>query len=143
MRCRLLSIPNAELLVVTTPQAAAAEVAERAGSIAQQTRQRVAGVIENMSAMVLPDGSVVDVFGSGGGQVVAERLTTLLGYDVEQLGQVPLEPALREDSDSGTPTVIAHPESAAATAISDVATKVAKRRTSLAGKPLGLGVTNN
>ena len=136
-------IPNAELLVVTTPQAAAAEVAERAGSIAQQTRQRVAGVIENMSAMVLPDGSVVDVFGSGGGQVVAERLTTLLGYDVEQLGQVPLEPALREDSDSGTPTVIAHPESAAATAISDVATKVAKRRTSLAGKPLGLGVTNN
>lgn len=135
-------IPTAELLVVTTPQAAAAEVAERAGSISQQTHQRVAGVIENMSAMVLPDGTLVDVFGSGGGQVVAERLTTLLGYDVEQLGQVPLEPALRVDGDAGTPTVIANPESAASQAISEVASKIAKRRTSLAGKPLGLGVTN-
>ena len=63
-------IPNAELLIVTTPQAAAAEVAERAGSISQQTRQRVAGVIENMSAMVMPDGSTMDVFGEGGGQIV-------------------------------------------------------------------------
>ena len=135
-------IPNAELLVVTTPQAAAAEVAERAGSISQQTRQRVAGVIENMSAMVLPDGSVVDVFGSGGGQVVADRLTTLLGYDVEQLGQVPLEPGLREDSDAGTPSVIAHPESPASVAINAIASKISKRRDSLAGKPLGLGVTN-
>ncbi|MDU3175063.1 MAG: P-loop NTPase, partial [Corynebacterium striatum] len=67
-------IPNAELLIVTTPQAAAAEVAERAGSISQQTRQRVAGVIENMGAMVLPDGSTMDIFGTGGGKVVAERL---------------------------------------------------------------------
>ena len=136
-------IPNAELLVVTTPQGAAAEVAERAGSIAQQTHQRVAGVIENMSAMVMPDGSTVDVFGSGGGQVVADRLTTLLGYDVEQLGQVPLEPALRVDGDAGTPTVIANPDSAASKAINEVALKVAKRRVSLAGKPLGLGVTSH
>ncbi|APT82951.1 Mrp/NBP35 family ATP-binding protein [Corynebacterium ammoniagenes] len=136
-------IPNAELLVVTTPQAAAAEVAERAGSISQQTSQRVAGVIENMSAMVMPDGSTVDVFGSGGGQVVADRLTTLLGYEVEQLGQVPLEPALRVDSDAGTPTVLANPESPASKAITDVAHKISKRRTSLAGKPLGLGVTQH
>lgn len=136
-------IPNAELLVVTTPQGAAAEVAERAGSIAQQTHQRVAGVIENMSAMVMPDGSTVDVFGSGGGQIVADRLTTLLGYDVEQLGQVPLEPALRVDGDAGTPTVIANPDSAASKAINEVALKVAKRRVSLAGKPLGLGVTSH
>ena len=136
-------IPNAELLVVTTPQAAAAEVAERAGSISQQTSQRVAGVIENMSAMVMPDGSTVDVFGSGGGQVVADRLTTLLGYEVEQLGQVPLEPALRVDGDAGTPTVLANPESPASKAITDVAHKISKRRTSLAGKPLGLGVTKH
>ncbi|NMF31422.1 Mrp/NBP35 family ATP-binding protein [Corynebacterium ammoniagenes] len=136
-------IPNAELLVVTTPQAAAAEVAERAGSISQQTSQRVAGVIENMSAMVMPDGSTVDVFGSGGGQVVADRLTTLLGYEVEQLGQVPLEPALRVDGDAGTPTVLANPESPASKAITDVAHKISKRRTSLAGKPLGLGVTQH
>ena len=136
-------IPNAELLVVTTPQAAAAEVAERAGSISQQTSQRVAGVIENMSAMVMPDGSTVDVFGSGGGRVVADRLTTLLGYEVEQLGQVPLEPALRVDGDAGTPTVLANPESPASKAITDVAHKISKRRTSLAGKPLGLGVTQH
>ena len=136
-------IPNAELLVVTTPQAAAAEVAERAGSISQQTSQRVAGVIENMSAMVMPDGSTVDVFGSGGGQVVADRLTTLLGYEVEQLGQVPLEPALRVDGDAGTPTVLANPESPASKAITDVTHKISKRRTSLAGKPLGLGVTQH
>lgn len=136
-------IPNAELLVVTTPQAAAAEVAERAGSISQQTSQRVAGVIENMSAMVMPDGSTVDVFGSGGGQVVADRLTTLLGYEVEQLGQVPLEPALRVDGDAGTPTVLANPESPASKAITDVAHKISKRRASLAGKPLGLGVTQH
>ena len=60
-------VPNAEILVVTTPQQAAAEVAERAGSIALQTRQRVAGVIENMSWLEMPDGSRMDVFGSGGG----------------------------------------------------------------------------
>ena len=88
-------VPSAELLIVTTPQAAAAEVAERAGAMSQQTRQKVAGVIENMSAMVMPDGSVVDVFGSGGGQMVADRLSTLTGTKVELLGSVPLDPALR------------------------------------------------
>ena len=72
-------IPNAELLVVTTPQQAAAEVAERAGSIALQTRQRVVGVIENMSWMELPDGSRMEVFGSGGGQAVSDSLTRILG----------------------------------------------------------------
>ena len=84
-------VPSAELLIVTTPQAAAAEVAERAGAMSQQTRQKVAGVIENMSAMVMPDGSVVDVFGSGGGQMVADRLSTLTGTKVELLGSVPLD----------------------------------------------------
>src|SRR5246127_3328317 len=65
-------LPNAELLVVTTPQLAAAEVAERAGAIATQTRQRVAGVIENMSYLLCPHcGEQMDVFGSGGGQAVA------------------------------------------------------------------------
>ncbi|GAB3939698.1 Mrp/NBP35 family ATP-binding protein [Corynebacterium tapiri] len=135
-------VPNAELLIVTTPQAAAAEVAERAGSIAQQTRQRVAGVIENMSAMVLPDGTTMEIFGSGGGEQVAERLSALTGHSVPLLGQVPLDPTLRERGDSGTPVTAAEakadsPSSAAITAIAE---KLAVRRESLAGKPLGLGV---
>lgn len=104
-------IPNAELLIVTTPQAAAAEVAERAGSISQQTRQRVAGVIENMGAMVLPDGSTMDIFGTGGGKVVAERLSTILGYGVPVLAEIPLDPALRTGGDAGEPIVKAAPES--------------------------------
>ncbi|MFW8571932.1 Mrp/NBP35 family ATP-binding protein [Corynebacterium pseudodiphtheriticum] len=133
-------IPNAELLVVTTPQAAAAEVAERAGSISQQTRQRVAGVIENMSAMVMPDGSTMDIFGSGGGEIVAQRLTTLVGTEVPLLGQVPLDPPLRSHSDEGTPVVLAEPGSPAAKEITKIAAGLAKRRTSLAGKPLNLEV---
>ena len=68
-------IPGAEILVVTTPQLAAAEVAERAGAIALQTRQRVVGVVENMSGLVLPDGTTMQMFGEGGGRQVAERLT--------------------------------------------------------------------
>ncbi|MDK8500246.1 Mrp/NBP35 family ATP-binding protein [Corynebacterium pseudodiphtheriticum] len=133
-------IPNAELLVVTTPQAAAAEVAERAGSLSQQTRQRVAGVIENMSAMVMPDGSTMDIFGSGGGEIVAQRLTTLVGTEVPLLGQVPLDPPLRSHSDEGTPVVLGEPDSPAAKEITKIAASLAKRRTSLAGKPLNLGV---
>ena len=134
-------LPNAELLVVTTPQAAAAEVAERAGSIAQQTRQRVAGVIENMSAMVLPDGTVMDVFGSGGGEVVAKRLTALTGGDVPLMGQIPLDPPMRSHGDDGNPVVVSEPDSTSAQAVRKIADKIAVRRDSLAGKKLGLGVT--
>jgi len=131
-------LPNAELLVVTTPQQAAAEVAERAGSIAVQTRQRVAGVVENMSWMELPDGSRMDVFGSGGGQTVADSLTRLLGTKVPLLGQIPLEPQVRESGDTGTPVVLAAPDSPAATALRGVAEKIAVRARGLAGMSLGL-----
>ena len=133
-------IPNAELLIVTTPQAAAAEVAERAGSISQQTRQRVAGVIENMGAMVMPDGSTMDVFGSGGGQIVADRLGVILGHEVPLLASVPLDPTLRSGGDAGTPIVIEAPESPAAQQIQAVADKLAIRSDSLVGKNLNLGV---
>lgn len=133
-------IPNAELLIVTTPQAAAAEVAERAGSISQQTRQRVAGVIENMSAMVMPDGSTMDVFGEGGGQIVADRLGVILGHEVPLLASVPLDPALRSNSDAGTPIVLEAPDSPAAKEIRAVADKLAIRSDSLVGKSLNLGV---
>jgi ATP-binding protein involved in chromosome partitioning len=131
-------IPNAELLVVTTPQTAAAEVAERAGSIALQTRQRLAGVVENMSWMELPDGSRMEVFGAGGGQTVADSLTKMTGAPVPLLGQVPLEPRLRECGDSGTPIVLAQPDSASATALRQVADKLTVRSRGLAGMSLNI-----
>ncbi|MDY0113085.1 MAG: Mrp/NBP35 family ATP-binding protein [Corynebacterium sp.] len=134
-------VPNAELLIVTTPQMAAAEVAERAGTISLQTRQRIAGVIENMSWMEMPDGSKMEVFGSGGGETVAKRLTQITGANVPLLGQVPLDTRLREGGDEGTPIVLSEPESGAGKALNDVAAKLFTRRESLAGKSLGLGVT--
>lgn len=134
-------VPNAEILVVTTPQAAAAEVAERAGSISLQTHQKIAGVIENMAAMVMPDGSLMEVFGSGGGEQVAQRLSTLTGATVPLLGSVPLDPALREGGDSGTPIAISAPDSPTGAAVHEIASKLVVRRESLAGKSLGLGVT--
>lgn len=96
-------LPNAEILVVTTPQIAAAEVAERAGSIATQTDQKVIGVIENMSYLPQPDGSKLEIFGHGGGQSVSDRLSAQLGYSVPLLGQVPLDISLREGGDAGDP----------------------------------------
>ncbi|NGY58927.1 Mrp/NBP35 family ATP-binding protein [Lentzea sp. NEAU-D13] len=131
-------VPNAEILVVTTPQQAAAEVAERAGSIALQTRQRVAGVIENMSWMEMPDGSRMEVFGSGGGAAVAESLSKTIGSEVPLLGQVPLDPRLRENGDSGTPIVQAVPDSAAAKVLTEVATKLSVRSRGLAGRLLNV-----
>ncbi|ATE52543.1 MULTISPECIES: Mrp/NBP35 family ATP-binding protein [Actinosynnema] len=131
-------VPNAEILVVTTPQQAAAEVAERAGSIALQTRQRIAGVIENMSWLELPDGTRVDVFGSGGGQAVADSLTKAVGADVPLLGQVPLDPRLREQGDAGTPIVLAEPGSAAGQVLTEVAGKLSTRSRGLAGRLLSV-----
>ena len=131
-------VPNAELLVVTTPQQAAAEVAERAGSIAMQTRQRLAGVVENMSWMELPDGTRMEVFGSGGGATVADSLSRTLGAPVPLLGQIPLEPKLRECGDTGTPIVLADPDSPAGAALRGVADKLTTRARGLAGMSLGI-----
>ncbi|MFD0365575.1 Mrp/NBP35 family ATP-binding protein [Nocardia sp. GCM10030253] len=136
-------IPGAEILVVTTPQIAAAEVAERAGAIALQTRQRIAGVIENMSWLDLPDGSRMDLYGSGGGQVVAERLTRAVGADVPLLGQIPIEQAVREAGDEGTPIVLSDPETPAAKALLEIADKLAVRRRGLAGMSLGIDTTRH
>src|SRR5690348_3225378 len=131
-------VPNAELLVVTTPQTAAAEVAERAGSIALQTRQRLAGVVENMSWMELPDGTRMEVFGSGGGQAVADSLSTALGAPVPLLGQVPLETRLRECGDGGTPIVLAEPDSPAATTLRRIADRLVVRARGLSGRSLNI-----
>ncbi|AVP67919.1 P-loop NTPase [Rhodococcus hoagii] len=131
-------IPGAEILVVTTPQQAAAEVAERAGAIALQTRQRIAGVVENMSWMELPDGTRMEVFGSGGGQAVADRLTKAVGATVPLLGQIPLEQAVREGGDAGLPIVLGAPDSPAGTALRDIADKLSVRSRGLAGMSLGI-----
>lgn len=133
-------LPNAEILVVTTPQMAAAEVAERAGAIALQTHQRLVGVVENMSWLELPDGSRMEVFGAGGGQTVADSLSQTIGARVPLLGQIPLDTRVREAGDAGNPIVLADPEAPAAKALDAVADKLAVRRESLVGKPLGLMV---
>jgi ATP-binding protein involved in chromosome partitioning len=131
-------IPNAEILVVTTPQQAAAEVAERAGSIALQTHQRLVGVVENMSWLEMPDGSRMEVFGAGGGAAVAESLSTALGAPVPLLGQVPLDPRLREAGDAGTPLVLSAPDTAAGQALAGVAERLATRSRGLAGMSLNI-----
>ena len=131
-------IPGAEILVVTTPQQAAAEVAERAGAIAVQTHQRVAGVIENMSWLELPDGSRQEIFGSGGGQAVADSLTRTIGAPVPLLGQIPLDTALRVGSDQGAPIVLGGSTSPAAVALRGIARELGARSRGLAGRSLGL-----
>jgi ATP-binding protein involved in chromosome partitioning len=131
-------LPHAELVVVTTPQVAAAGVAERAGSIATQTSQSVVGVIENMAWLDQPDGSRLHLFGEGGGQRVADRLSATLGTPVPLLGQIPLDMSARESGDAGTPVVLSHPESPAAIALRDMARVLGARQRGLAGRSLGV-----
>jgi ATP-binding protein involved in chromosome partitioning len=132
-------LPGAELLVVTTPQLASAEVAERAGALAPQLHQHVVGVIENMSYLPCPHcGERIEIFGSGGGQAVADALTRIIGTQVPMLGQVPIDVGLREGGDSGIPLVLSRPESAAAQQITMIAGSLANRSRGLAGRRLGL-----
>jgi ATP-binding protein involved in chromosome partitioning len=130
-------LPGAEILVVTTPQTAAAEVAERAGSIALQTKQHVVGVVENMSWLDTPSGRI-ELFGSGGGRLVAESLSRSVGAPVPLLGQLPLDVRLREGGDSGVPVVLSDPDSPAAVALRGVARQLGRRARGLAGRSLGL-----
>ncbi|WP_137825957.1 Mrp/NBP35 family ATP-binding protein [Brevibacterium sp. 2SA] len=131
-------LPNSELLVVTTPQQASAQVAERAGAIATQTNQPIAGVIENMSWMELPDGTRMDVFGTGGGETVAANLAATTNTEVELLTQIPLDTLVREGSDAGTPVVLSRPDSPAAQAFDSLADRLAQRSRGLSGRSLGL-----
>ncbi|UVO11156.1 Mrp/NBP35 family ATP-binding protein [Mycobacterium sp. SVM_VP21] len=130
-------VPSAEILVVTTPQQAAAEVAERAGAIALQTRQQVVGVVENMAGLAMPDGSTMHLFGEGGGERVAERLTRAMGRDVPLLGQVPIDSEMVTGGDSGSPVVLS-PDSAAGKELRRIADQLATRRRGLVGMSLGL-----
>jgi len=132
-------LPSAEILVVTTPQMAAAEVAERAGSIAAQTHQQIAGVIENMAWLPCPHcDERIAVFGEGGGQTVADALTRTLGTRVPLLGQVPIDLRLREGGDEGKPLVLTDPDAPAAVELRKIAAGLGKRSSSLKGLQLGL-----
>ena len=130
-------IPNAKSIVVTTPQQAAASVAERSGAIGLQTGGSVLGVIENMSYLDTPEGRL-EIFGSGGGEIVASRLSELQGAQVSVLGKVPISQVLREASDKGTPLVAGASEDVAAIAVSEIALKISKLPRGLNGKSLGL-----
>lgn len=131
-------LPTARSIVVTTPQNAAADVAERSGAVGLQTGQGILGVIENMAWFDAPDGSRLNLFGEGGGQLVADRLATLAGQPVGVLAQVPISVGLREGSDRGTPIVVSNPEDAAAKAIDSVAEELLKLSRGLAGRKLNL-----
>ena len=132
-------VPGSELIVVTTPQVASAEVAERAGTLAAQLHQRVVGVIENMSYLPCPHcGERVDVFGSGGGMAVAQTLTRLTGTQVPLLAEVPIDTRLREAGDVGLPLVLSDPDCPAALQLRKVAEELASRSRSLSGRQLGL-----
>jgi ATP-binding protein involved in chromosome partitioning len=132
-------LPGSELIVVTTPQVAAAEVAERAGALAAQLHQRVVGVIENMAWLPCPHcNERVEVFGTGGGQAVAQTLSRITGTQVPVLGEIPVDLRLREASDRGVPLVISDPDSPAAQQLISIAGMLANRGRSLAGRQLGL-----
>jgi ATP-binding protein involved in chromosome partitioning len=106
-------LPRAEVVVVTTPQKLAQDVAARAASMARKTNMRLLGVIENMTG---------EIFGSGGGEALAEQL------DVPLLGQVPLDPLLREQGDLGLPIVASHPDAVTAQVIVSIAEAIDARR---------------
>lgn len=127
-------LPDADMVVVTTPQQAAQKVAERAGKATEQTGMRVAGVIENMAGFTDESGAVHHIFGEGGGEALAEALDTTV------LGRIPIDVRLREGSDSGMPLVLSHPDSAASQAIEGVARALAKSKTSIVGRKLPLAI---
>ncbi|MFG6476331.1 Mrp/NBP35 family ATP-binding protein [Microbacterium sp. P06] len=128
-------LPHADVLVVTTPQPAASDVAVRSGLVARQTGQRIVGVVETMSAMTLPDGTTLDLFGSGGGEEVATALSTA-AETVPLLGTVPLSPALRTGGDIGLPVVVGDPTDPAAAAIDEIAGVLVAQGRGLARRPL-------
>ena len=136
-------LPGAKMVVVTTPQQSAASVAERVGSLAASTEQQIAGVVENMTGLTLPDGSVMDVFGTGGGDRVAATLGEAVGHDVPVLGRVGLDPALREGSDQGTPLVTSDPDSPTTAALRDISRSLVNRPRGLGGMKLPLSVARS
>jgi ATP-binding protein involved in chromosome partitioning len=141
-------LPGAEVVVVTTPQEAAAEVAERAGTMASMMHQRVVGVVENMSYLPCPHCAAegedhrLEIFGSGGGDRVAATLSARFGYDVPVLGRIPIDVSLREGGDAGKPIVDSDPTAPGAVELSAIAERLSGRGRGLAGMQLGLTPTS-
>jgi len=133
-------LPQAEVIVVTTPQPAAADIAERSGVVARQTGQKIFGVIENMSGAVQPDGSLLELFGAGGGAEVARRLSTGQDAPVPLLASIPLSVPLRTGGDDGRPVVLSDPLDPAALAIDAVAERLFSRSRGLSGRSLGVSL---
>ena len=127
-------LPHAEILVVTTPQPSASDVAWRSGDVARQTGQTVLGVIENMSSTTGPNGETLNFFGEGGGQIVASKL------GVPLLGSVPLSTHLRQAGDNGTPLVLSHPDDPVAAIIAKLSQAIIRGGVSKAGKGLPLSL---
>jgi ATP-binding protein involved in chromosome partitioning len=141
-------LPGAEVVVVTTPQEAAAEVAERAGTMASMMHQRVVGVVENMSFLPCPHCAEtgtehkLEIFGSGGGDRVADTLSTRFGYDVPVIGRIPIDVSLREGGDAGKPIVDSDPTAPGALELTSIAERLSGRGRGLAGMQLGLTPTS-
>ncbi|MGV1003531.1 MAG: P-loop NTPase [Candidatus Nanopelagicales bacterium] len=132
-------LPKAELIIVTTPQQAAAEVAIRAGMVALYTNQKIAGVIENMSAFGCPHcGEPIAMFGTGGGEFVAQVLGEAFNTKIPLLGRIPFDPALRVGGDDGLPLVVSAPTSGAATSLTEIAEQLSRKPRGLAGLQLNL-----
>jgi len=130
-------LKKARSLVITTPQSAAATVAERSGAIGLQTGQELLGVIENLSYLPSDSGNQY-IFGQGGGKAVADRLSSLSGQTVELLAQLPISSELRESSDNGVPLVSSSPEHEISKQIFELAKQIAAIPIGLNGKSLGL-----
>ncbi|GGA59863.1 iron-sulfur cluster carrier protein [Pseudoclavibacter endophyticus] len=145
-------LPGAEVVVVTTPQPSAADVAVRSGLVARKIGQRVIGVIETMSPAEGPDGARLAVFGEGGGRHVAARLsgedesapasasTSVSDLEVPLLAEVPLSIPLREAGDAGRPIVLNDPADPAAVALRAAARAIASRPRGLSGRSVGFRV---
>lgn len=132
-------VPQSEIIVVTTPQIAAAEVAERAGRIAHQMKQSVLGVVENMSESPCPHcGEMIALFGSGGGQETSRRLSALVGKQVPLLAKIPFDIRLRDGGDEGIPAVLSEDSTPTTKAIGELLENISVRPRSLAGVPLSL-----
>lgn len=140
-------LPHSELLVVTTPQIAAAEVSGRTGAIGLQTKQKVVGVIENMSYLIDTAGAKIELFGRGGGNHVSKQLSELLGYEVPLLAQIPIDIRMRKACDQGSPIMFENldenidlKDCEVINELNKVADKLAEKKRGLSGMNLGISI---
>jgi ATP-binding protein involved in chromosome partitioning len=133
-------IPNSEILVVTNPAIASSEVSERAGRLAHQMKQKIIGVVENLSFLTCERcGEKQYIFGSGGGEATAKVLSEVAGYEVPLLAKIPFDPLLRVGGDEGRPLLSDNSSSTTSyEAIIELAEKLTFRLDSLVGRTLPL-----